>query len=138
MKIRSQDLTVESGPQTGLSLSFSSPRSLFNFSSPAILSTSHPPLTIPLSFPSPSHFLLYFLSFNTTKPVTMGPRRELQINFPAPPAIEWCLCVGVMHHSRPPLLRCPTQPLYRELSRRPALSNLSLPPLSSDTADTFN
>lgn len=63
----------------------------------------------------------------------MGPRRELQINFPAPPAIEWCLCVGVMHHSRPPLLCCPTQPLYWELSRRPARSNPSLPPLSSLT-----
>ena len=88
------------------------------FLPPGRFSISPPPPSYPPAtcLPLPSLFLSHprlifsyiFLSFNTTKPVTMGPRRELRINFPAPPlAIEWCLCVGVMHHSRPPLLWLP-------------------------------
>lgn len=102
---------------------------------------SHPALSsrfFSLSFPSLSHLLLFPLSFNTRKTVTMAPRRESCRSISLPPGIEWCLCVVVMHHSRRPLSCRPTQrftwsdcvdrlsPIFHSLFQ------------SSDTADTFN
>lgn len=80
---------------------------LLLISPPLPSSTASPPLTIPLSFPSPSHLLLFSLSFNTRKPVTMAPWSNCR-SISLTSGIESCLCVGVMHHSQRPLFCRPT------------------------------
>ena len=100
---------MESGPQTGLSLSFSSLPAAFQFLLPRHLihqppaSPSHPSF-----FPIPVSFSLIFFCHLIQRSRLQWVLGEScgSISRP-PPAIEWCLCVGVMHHSRPPLLWLP-------------------------------
>lgn len=89
----------------------------FNFSSHIILFAPRPLPSSFAIFPSPSHLLLFSLSFNTRKPVTMAAQRELQINFPAP--CYWMVSLCWRPQSATSLLP-PTLVLYWKLSHHPA------------------